>query len=155
MCACVCRDLTEEERETRQGCMIVQDLVRDLNKQLVHYTSFALFETELERRIIPLVYQTFEELDEDAVERLTTFFQRYGEMVRFNSSVQTRELVTSARCPGGPHNIPAGQPLYDYALKWALGQEAVSTVLVGMGVEAYVEEAVKVVDSLAASTASP
>lgn len=44
ICRAGCRDLSEEERETRHGCMIVQDLVRELNSALVTFTSYTLFE---------------------------------------------------------------------------------------------------------------
>lgn len=146
-CRAGCRDLSEEEKETRHGCMIVQDLVRELNSALVTFTSYTLFEAELERRIIPMVFQTFESLDEEAVEKLTTFFQRYGEMVKYNSALKTRELVLSPKCPTGPHAIAESQPLYDYALRWVLAKcpELLSTVLVGMTQEAQVMDALRVI----------
>jgi hypothetical protein len=81
------------------------------------------------------------------VEKLTNFFQRYGEMVRYNSALKTRELVLSPRCPTGPHTIPEVEPLYDYALRWVLAKcpDLVSTVLVGMTQEAQVMDALRIV----------
>jgi hypothetical protein len=86
-------------------------------------------------------------LDEQAVERLMGFFQKYGDMVRFHAARTTRELIQSPKCPSGAHAIAAGQPLHEYALRWLLGKTpgVISRVCVGMPREEYVRDVVRIV----------
>jgi len=125
--------------------MVIQNLIRDLNKELVNFTSFAHYESELERRIIPMFASTFESLDEGAVERIQKFFIKYGEMVRYNTSSRIREMVAKPDCPSGPHHLSPGQTLQDYALRWLLHKspQVIDVVLVGMAKQTYVDAAVK------------
>lgn len=141
--------LTEEERETLEGCRVIQDLIRDLNKELVNFTSFAHYESELERKIIPMLTRTFESLDEDAVDKIQAFFVKYGELVRYNTATKTRELVCRPDCPTGPHHLAPAQTLQDYSLRWLFARcpEVLDVVLVGMHREDYVLAAVKAASS--------
>ncbi len=129
------------ELDIREGCRIIQDLIRDMNHQLPAFTSTESYTQELERRIIPLIASTFESLEDDAADRLQAFFQRYGEMVRFNAA----ERVTEA-CKAAGHAPAEGQPLHEYAMRWLLGRvpKQLTTVLVGMPQEAYVKEALRI-----------
>ena len=147
--------MSEEERQTREGCRIIQNLIRDMNKQLVHFTSLAHYETELERHIIPLIGSTFESLDEGAADRLQTFFQKYGQMVRYNAATRVREFVSGPSCASGAHILREGQPLHEYSLRWLLDHvpESISTVLVGMPQEDYVRDVVKIASSTTSTAA--
>ena len=58
------RDLTMEERETLDGCKLMQSMIHDLDNDLAHVRSFAAHEDELYGRIIPLIYDTFEVMDD-------------------------------------------------------------------------------------------
>ena len=58
------RDLTMEERETLDGCKLMQSMIHDLDNQLVDIRSFAAHEDELYGRIIPLIHDTFELMDD-------------------------------------------------------------------------------------------
>jgi hypothetical protein len=58
------RDLTMEERETLDGCKLMQSMIHDLDNQLANVRSFAAHEEELYGRIIPLIYDTFELMDD-------------------------------------------------------------------------------------------
>jgi hypothetical protein len=58
------RDLTMEERETLDGCKLMQSMIHDLDNQLATVRSFAAHEEELYGRIIPLIYDTFELMDD-------------------------------------------------------------------------------------------
>lgn len=151
------RDMSEEERETREGCRIVQDLIRDMNKSLLQFTSMTLYETELDRRIIPLISSTFESVDEEAADRLQAFFGKYGEMVRYNAAAKVRELVQGPACPSGAHVLGKGQALHEYALQWLLKKvpDQVSTVLVGMPREDYVRDVVRIATGASVDIRSP
>jgi len=58
------RDLTMEERETLDGCKLMQSMIHDLDNQLEDIRSFAAHEDELYGRIIPLIHDTFELMDD-------------------------------------------------------------------------------------------
>ena len=60
------RDLTPEEKETLDGCRLFQSMLNDLDSSLEHMRSFQAYEDELYSKIVPLIYDTFEELDEDS-----------------------------------------------------------------------------------------
>ena len=53
-----------EERETLDGCKLMQSMIHDLDNDLENVRSFAAHEEELYGRIIPLIYDTFELMDD-------------------------------------------------------------------------------------------
>lgn len=112
-----------------------------MNQQLPAFTSTESYTQELERRIIPLIASTFESLDDEAADRLQAFFQRYGEMVRFNAADRVSEV-----CRASGHIPPEGQPLHEYALRWLLARvpKQLTTVLVGMPQEPYVKDVLRI-----------
>ena len=59
------RELTMEERETLDGCKLMQSMIHDLDNQLGEIRSFAAHEDELYGRIIPLIHDTFEMMDDN------------------------------------------------------------------------------------------
>ncbi|TFJ81062.1 hypothetical protein NSK_007705 [Nannochloropsis salina CCMP1776] len=140
------KELTEEELETREGCRIIQDLIRDMNRQLTSFTSTETYTQELERRIIPMIASTFESLDEDAADALQAFFVKYGEMVRYHAAMRAVEACKAAGHVLGGGVGKAGEALHEYALRWSLDKvpRQLSGVLVGMPSEEYVHEAVRV-----------
>jgi hypothetical protein len=58
------RDLTVQERETLDGCKLMQSMIHDLDNGLANVSSFAAHEDELYGKIIPLIYDTFEVMDD-------------------------------------------------------------------------------------------
>ena len=58
------RELSMEERETLDGCKLMQSMIHDLDNQLADIRSFAAHEDELYGRIIPLIHDTFELMDD-------------------------------------------------------------------------------------------
>jgi hypothetical protein len=58
------RDLNVQERETLDGCKLMQSMIHDLDNGLANVRSFAAHEEELYGRIIPLLYDTFEVMDD-------------------------------------------------------------------------------------------
>lgn len=100
-----------------------------------------------------MIAGTFEALDDEAADRLQAFFQRYGEMVRFNAAERVTAVCRAAghvpnnsneKEPGQP-----GQPLHDYALRWLLDRvpKQLTTVLVGMPQEVYVRDVLRIAAS--------
>ena len=60
------RKLTTEERETLEGCKLLQSVLHDLDVGLEHVSSFAAYEEDLYQKVIPTLYGRFEELDEES-----------------------------------------------------------------------------------------
>jgi hypothetical protein len=58
------RDLNMEERETLDGCKLMQSMIHDLDNDLADIRSFAAHEEQLYGKIIPLIYDTFEVMDD-------------------------------------------------------------------------------------------
>jgi hypothetical protein len=122
-----------------------------MNQQLPAFTSTESYTQELERRIIPMIASTFESLEDEAADRLQAFFQRYGEMVRFNAA----ERVTDV-CKASGHVPAEGEPLHAYALRWLLARvpKQLTTVLVGMPQEAYVKDVLQIAAASSSSSSS-
>lgn len=76
------RPLTVEERETVQGCRLLQQMLYDLDQSLQHTKSFHEYEDNLHTKVIPLIHNAFEELDETSTDLLQQFFMAHGAAVR-------------------------------------------------------------------------
>ena len=87
------RELSTEERETLDGCKLVQSMIHDLDSDLEHIRSFAAHEDELYGRIIPLLYDTFEAMDDTTSNVLQAYFAAYAVAVRFAIAKKTRQLL--------------------------------------------------------------
>jgi hypothetical protein len=103
--------LTTEERETLEGCKLFQSMLHDLDAGLAQISSFAAHEQDLYQRIIPLIYDSFEELDDTTGQVLQAFFVAYGLAVRYQIATHTRRQVevgvrqsqTNAKKNDNPH----------------------------------------------------
>lgn len=71
------RELNMEERETLDGCKLMQSMIHDLDNQLVDIRSFAAHEDELYGRIIPLIHDTFELMDDTTSDVLQVRIDRF------------------------------------------------------------------------------
>ena len=60
------RMLTVEERETLEGCRLLQSMLSDLDLSLLTMRSFEAYEKDLVAKVIPMIHSTFEELDEES-----------------------------------------------------------------------------------------
>ena len=87
------RELTVEERETLDGCKLLRDLIHDLDVSLDTMKSFASYEEYLLKVAVPLMYGTFEELDEESSTMLQLFFKVHGMAVRMVVARWTRDLI--------------------------------------------------------------
>lgn len=87
------RELTVEERETLDGCKLLRDMIHDLDGSLDTMKSFAAYEEYLVDVAVPLIYGSFEELDEESIEILQLFFRVHGMAVRMVVARWTREML--------------------------------------------------------------
>mmetsp|Transcript_21017 Transcript_21017/g.31359 ORF Transcript_21017/g.31359 Transcript_21017/m.31359 type:complete len:413 (-) Transcript_21017:26-1264(-) len=60
------RKMTVEERETLEGCRLLQSMLADLDLSLHELRSFEAYENNLATKVIPMIHNTFEELDEES-----------------------------------------------------------------------------------------
>ena len=60
------RKLTVEEQETLEGCRLLQSMLSDLDLSLLTMRSFEAYQNELVTKVIPMIHNTFEELDEES-----------------------------------------------------------------------------------------
>lgn len=141
------RNLSMEERETLDGCKLVQSMIHDLDADLEHIRSFAAHEEELYSRIIPLLYDTFEAMDDRTSEVLSAFFAAYAVAVRYAIAKNTREVLqhgeggTGKTRDGSATNkmastvtypdIPKSMTLQEYALRHLLADKTFSRVIIG------------------------
>ena len=171
------RELTVEERETLEGCKLIRDMVHDLDVSLDTMKSFAAYEEYLVNVAVPLIYGSFEELDEESAGMLQLFFRVHGMAVRMVVSRWTREMLmggwTNNTGPTptmeldkdqeekmmkirhilgfddlkGGYNIPSDMALQEFALRNLLDESAVRGVVVGCSRPEHVLEAVSAADT--------
>ena len=144
------RELTVEERETLEGCRLLQSMLHDLDAQLDHVRSFQAYEEHLSSKVIPIIHNTFEELDDTSAEVLQAFFMMHGAAVRHAVAKTTRKLLREGGEGVPPYHIPDTQKLQDFALQWLLrhDENIVSKVIVGCPKPQHVMEAVNAADSV-------
>ena len=118
-----------------------------MNANLIHFSSFTNYESELERRIIPLIYSTFEALDEDSADLLQSYFKAYGDMVRYYAQFSTREELKKKYAEqmmnkiDVPFLLKNEDPLEKFALQWLMRQgHCIDEVLLGMYKPNYVHD---------------
>ena len=98
--------LTTEQRETLEGCKLFHSMLHDLDVGLEEISSFAAHEQELYQRIIPLIYDSFEEVDDTTSQVLQAFFVAYGMAVRYQIATKTRSLLTAKPADGTDGGVP-------------------------------------------------
>jgi len=160
------RELTVEERETLDGCKLLQSMIHDLDANLTsvaggstQYRSFQAYENDLYTKVVPLIHDTFEELDEGSSDLLQRFFRAHGTAVRHSIARTTRALLKSGGDGGGAerYEIPDEVPLQEFALDFLLRQDCelagisgrqpvIDRVVAGCSKAEHVVEAVQVAD---------
>ena len=121
------RKLTMEERETLDGCKLIQSMIHDLDATLSSGTlrSFAAYEEDLFKKVIPLIHDTFEELDENSSLVLQRFFKAHGNAVRYVIAKTTRELLKSGGEGVEKYSIDDDMTLQSYALSFLWNQRCI------------------------------
>jgi hypothetical protein len=129
------RDLNMEERETLDGCKLMQSMIHDLDNDLEHVRSFAAHEDELYGRIIPLIYDTFELMDDKTSDVLQAYFAAYAVAVRYAIAKKTREVLKKGEYGSGVNvmypNIPDSMTLQEFALRKMLAEKAFDRIVIG------------------------
>jgi len=127
------RELTADERETLDGCKLLQSMLHDLDNGLDKMRSFDAHEQELYQTIIPMIHDTFETYDEVTADVLQAFFKAYSLAVRHAIAQNTRKLLKEGGDDnmGVKYDIPDNVRLQDYALQHLLKQPLVTKVIVG------------------------
>lgn len=146
-------DATEEERELAEGCAWLRQLVQDMHRRIVVFTSPQHYEQEMLSTLVPLINEKFAGIDEESLELLTAFFEAYEQMVRHHAGQRARELVRTGaaevpqlmddsgemevqrvECASGAHGdaLADGVALEDFAVDWVLGQDHVDCAMVDL-----------------------
>jgi len=131
------RELTMEERETLDGCKLMQSMIHDLDNQLADIRSFAAHEDELYGRIIPLIHDTFELMDDTTSDVLQAYFAAYAVAVRYAIATKTREALKEGEKTSGTGtgitypDIPQSMTLQDYALRHMLTEKCFDRIVIG------------------------
>ena len=128
-------DLTTEQRETLDGCKLMQSLLHDVDASLEKVRSFAQHEQDVFQRIIPLIHDTFEGYDEETAQVLQSFFGAYSLAVRYAIAKNTRHVLVHGegdknRAPKYPDLSPDVR-LQEYALQFLLEAGPLDKLLVG------------------------
>lgn len=151
------RKLTMEERETLDGCKLIQSMIHDLDATLSSgaLRSFAAYEEDLFKKAIPLIHDTFEELDEESSLVLQRFFKVHGSAVRYTIAKTTRDLLKSGGEGGDRYNVDDNMTLQSYALSFLWNQQCngdfahgplIDKVIVGTPKAEHVIEALQAAD---------
>ena len=127
--------------------------------------SFAAYEEYLLKKAVPLIYGTFEELDEDSANMLQLFLRVHGMAVRMKVAQWTRHILSAPDDDvvktkikasltkhgfgeyNGGYRIPTSKTLQEYALKSLLEVDAVDGVVLGCSQPEHVLDACKVADA--------
>lgn len=136
--------LTTEERETLDGCKLLQSLLHDVDVKLDKMRSFAAHEDEVYQKIIPLIHDTFEGYDEETATVLGNFFASYSLAVRYYIARNTRKLLKEGENGDGGTpkypDIPDDVKLQKYAMDFLLREESIDKLVVGWTRPDQIEE---------------
>jgi hypothetical protein len=91
--------LTPVERDTVQGCRLLQGILHDLDEALSRTRSWSTYQEYLYQHVIPTLYDTFDEYDDETAHVLAQFFAAYHVAMQFHVARNTRHLLRH-----GEHN---------------------------------------------------
>jgi hypothetical protein len=153
-------NLTTEQRETLDGCRLLQSMLHDMDVGLENVQSLQAHEQNLYEKIIPLIHDTFEGYDEESSEILESFFKAYSWAVRYAVAKNTRYLLTHGDDPKHKRrradgssgsatpmypDLPSDMRLQEYALRFLLQEPAIHKLVVGCSHPEHVLEDVDIV----------
>jgi len=118
------RELSPEERDTLDGCRLIQTLISDLDVELSSVRSFAAYEDNLFTKVIPFLHDRFEGLDDESAGVLQAYFAAHGSAVRRAVAHTTRKLLRNGGDGVEPYDIPDAMELQTFALQWLLRKHA-------------------------------
>jgi hypothetical protein len=143
------KELTADQRETLDGCKLLQSLLHDFDAGLAKVRSFAAHEDELYNKVIPLIHDTFEGYDEETAQVLQSFFGAYSMAVKYSIASNLRKLLTSGeagsnvpKCTDLQHEMR----LQEYGLHFVLAHhDAIDKVMIGASDASQVIDALDIV----------
>jgi len=147
------KDLTSDQRETLDGCKLMQSLLHDLDAGLDKVRSYAAHESDLYEKIIPLIHDTFEAYDEETAGILKSFFGAYSLAVRYAIARNTRKLLHEGEKKGAgggkktpkfsDEELPQEMRLQEFGLRFVLKErDLFSRVIVGSSQPEHVVDTV-------------
>lgn len=117
---------TLQDRETLDGCKLMQSLLHDLDSALDECHSLAANEDALYQQVIPLLQDTLETYDADTATVLQTYFQAYTQVVRYYVAYNTRQNLrhgeTLESSIYDDATLPESKRLQEFGLEYVLQQ---------------------------------
>jgi hypothetical protein len=131
--------LTAEQRETLDGCKLLQSLFHDLDAGLAAQRSLAAHDEYLYRSVIPVIHDTFESYDEETAQVLERFFAAYAVAVRHAVAKNTRALLKGgaagrgglAQASAPTYDLPDEMRLQEFGLRFVLREPTIAKVIAG------------------------
>lgn len=121
-------------------------LVTDLDRELFRFQSVYHYQQDFSAQIMPMLIERMTMMQNpEALEAIQTFLAVYEMKVRQHCSVAAEEHIASIY--KDKYNSKSTK-LQDFALNHLLNNENIDIVLNGMTREAYVDEALKLLDSV-------
>ena len=85
--------LTDDERETLHGCILLQNMLQKLDSVLEDARSMKTHEIILGTEVIPTLRDKFESYDENTSYALEAYFTAYGKAMQYYTAKNTRQLL--------------------------------------------------------------
>ncbi len=149
---------TQDEQDTIEACSLLKSLLNDLLTEFPKFISVEMYENNLQQSIIPMIHKTFNGIDDQSIEMIQGFFDKYGKSVRAMAPYHMQSYVESTMNPfsnssssssdGGSendgddeedegsydvqttHEIPSNMKIEQYSLKWLLNEQSpIHTIL--------------------------
>lgn len=137
---------TQDEKDTAEACALLKSLLGDLKNEFPKFVTVDMYESNLQNSIIPMIHKTFDGMDDQSVEVIQRFFDKYGKAVRSMAPYHMQSYVESTIDPFGTsphpddgddetdvqstHSIPPGMKIEQYSLQWLLNEKCpINTIL--------------------------
>lgn len=132
-------ELDTDQRETLDGCKLMQSLLHDVDAGLDKVRSFAAHEEFLLQQVIPLIHDTFESYDEDTAKVLEAFFGAFNLAVKYSIAKNVRHLllngedsgVDSSQLRSPKYKVPEDMRLQEFALRHVWKEKGIDKIIVG------------------------
>lgn len=130
-----------ELEELLEACAFLKKLVHDMESQLLEFDNVNHFSKDLQEKILPVLNEKLEGIDEQTFQLLSSYFLHYEHLIRYITEQKAREHVmkTIAATPD-LEPVAEAELLQAYSLRYLLTHPLVDTVLVGMNSEQQVED---------------
>lgn len=132
-------ELDADQRETLDGCKLMQSLLHDVDAGLDKVRSFAAHEEFLLQQIIPLIHDTFESYDEDTAKVLEAFFGAFNLAVKYSIAKNVRHLLLngeeihseSSQLTSPKYKVPEDMRLQEFALRHVWKEKDIDKIIIG------------------------